>query len=85
MNDAEFLSKAESIVKKYALDHMDKSNPDVNFSVYIVWHCFILGNMKALLSTTLLDGMYYECTYDKNKHVIYLDAYKKIENNVFNV
>lgn len=85
MNDAEFLSRAESIVKKYALDHLDKSDPDVNFAVYIVWHCFILGNMKALLSTTLPDGMYYECTYDKDQNKIYFDAYKKFENRAISV
>lgn len=83
MNDAEFLSECEKLVKKYALDHLDKSDPEIDFNVYIVWHCFILGNMKALLSTTLPDGMYYECTYDRDKNTIYFDAYKKFENIAF--
>ena len=37
---------------------------------------------KALLSTTLYDGMYYELTYHGGNNAIYLDAYKKFENRV---
>ena len=33
-----------------------------------------------LLSSTLHDDMYYEVTYNTNKHEYYLDAYKKFEN-----
>jgi hypothetical protein len=40
----------------------------------------ILQNNKALLSTTLFDGMYYECTYNGDKKEMYVDAYKKWEN-----
>lgn len=35
---------------------------------------------KALLSTTLFDGMYYEITLNGDKFLVYLDAYKKFEN-----
>ena len=38
---------------------------------------FTLGNSKALLSTNLPDGMYYEVTYNVNRDEIYFDAYKK--------
>lgn len=38
-----------------------------------------LQNNKALLSTTLLDGMHYECTYNGDKQELYLDAYKKFD------
>ena len=48
--------------------------------VFIVWMCKTLQNNKALLSTTLFDGMYYEATYYGDKHEAYLDAYKKFEN-----
>jgi hypothetical protein len=39
-----------------------------------------LQNNKALLSTTLPDGMYYELTYNGDKQEIYVDAYKKVDN-----
>ena len=42
--------------------------------------CKTLQNSKALVSTTLPDGMYYELTYNGDKDELYLDAYKKFEN-----
>lgn len=68
------------IVRDYAFDHLDKSDGVVEFDVFVVWQCYILGNAKWLLSTTLKDGMYYEVTFNKAKNEFYLDAYKKFEN-----
>lgn len=64
----------------YVEEHLDKSDPKQEFEVFVVWQCYILGNAKWLLSTTLPDGMYYEVTYNKAKNEFYLDAYKKFEN-----
>ncbi len=68
------------MVLDYAFDHLDKSDGVAMFDVFVVWQCYILGNAKWLLSTTLKDGMYYEVTYNKAKNEFYLDAYKKFEN-----
>lgn len=68
------------IVRDYAFDHIDKSDGVVDFDVFVVWQCYILGNAKWLLSTTLKDGMYYEVTFNKAQNEFYLDAYKKFEN-----
>lgn len=72
--------KAINIVRNYIINHLDKSDEIPEFNVYIVWQCYILGNIKWLISSTLLDGMYYEVTYNKQKDEFYLDAYKKFEN-----
>lgn len=48
--------------------------------VYIVWMCKTLQNSKALLSTNVPDGLYYECTYNGDKEELYLDVYKKWAN-----
>ena len=48
--------------------------------VYVVWFAKTLQNWKALLSTNVSDGMYYEVTYNGDKKEAYLDAYKKWEN-----
>lgn len=48
--------------------------------VFIVWSCKTLQNNKAMVSTTISDGMYYELTYNGDKKELYLDAYKKWEN-----
>ena len=73
---------AKEIVLNYANKHIDKTdNVQITLDdVYIVWFCKTLQNWKALLSTTLPDGMYYEVTYNGDKKEVYLDAYKKFEN-----
>ena len=48
--------------------------------VYVVWLNRTLQNNKALLSTTLTDGMYYEVTYNGDKNEMYFDAYKHVYN-----
>lgn len=72
--------KAIEIIKKYILEHLDKSDETTKFSVYTVWKVKVLQNWKYLLSSTLFDGMYYELTYNGDKKEWYLDAYKKFEN-----
>ena len=52
---------------------------------FIVWSCKTLQNNKALLSTDLPDGMYYEITYNGDKEEFYFDAYKKFENRKFDL
>ena len=71
-----------AIVRKYVEEHLDKTDPEAHFDTYIVWKAKILQNWKYLISTSLLDGMYYELTYNGDKREWYLDAYKKFENRV---
>ena len=73
-------NKAIEIVRKYIEEHLDKSDAIPAFEVYTVWKVKALQNWKYLLSSTLLDGMYYELTYNGDKNEWYLDAYKKFEN-----
>lgn len=72
--------KAINIIKNYIVSHLDKTDPEPYFDVYVVWKCKALQNWKYLLSSTLFDGMYYELTYNGDKKEWYLDAYKKFEN-----
>jgi len=80
MGNKEFIEKAKSLVESYVKEHLDKSDTEPSFEVFVVWNAYILGNIKALLSTTIHDGMYYEVTYNKANNEIYFDAYKKFEN-----
>lgn len=73
-------SKAKEIVRDYIMEHLDKSCATPVFDVFTVWKCKALQNWKFLISSTLPDGMYYELTYNGDKHEWYLDAYKKFEN-----
>lgn len=82
MTDVEFIGKVKQAVADYANEHVDVTD-GVKISsenVYIVWYCKTLQNWKALASTTLPDGMYYELTVNGDKGEMYLDAYKKFEN-----
>ncbi|MBQ2653285.1 MAG: hypothetical protein IJF83_07005 [Methanobrevibacter sp.] len=79
MEDKEFMEKATDMVIEYynSLVEVTDNYQLKETDVYIVWMCSILGNNKALLSTNVPDGLYYEITYDNNKNTFYFDAYKK--------
>lgn len=74
--------RAHSIVLEYIQRHLDKSDDIPPIEVYTVWKCKALQNWKFLISSSLLDGMYYELTFNGDKGEWYLDAYKKFENQV---
>lgn len=80
MDTKKFLEICTDLVRKYTEEHLDKSDGNVDFDVFVVWNCKTLQNNKALLSTTLFDGMYYEVTYNGDKNEIYFDTYKKFQN-----
>lgn len=85
MTDTKFFEFSKNVVRNYVINHLDKSDTLPNFDVYIVWYCKTLQNWKALLSTTLFDGMYYELTLNGDKDEAYLDAYKKWDNNCIKI
>lgn len=85
MKNEKFREKCKQLVKEYTLEHLDKSDDIPEFEVFVVWECKTLQNNKALLSTTLSDGMYYELTYNGDKKELYFDAYKKFENRCINM
>lgn len=70
------------LVSEYFNNHREKTDRFVmtTSDVFIVWSCKTLQNNKAMASTTVSDGMYYEITYNGDKKQIYFDAYKKWEN-----
>lgn len=74
--------RAKQIVVDYFNSHMDKSDKkQISLEdVYVVWFCKTLQNWKALLSTNVRDGMYYEITHNGDKNETYVDVYKKWEN-----
>jgi len=87
MNEKKFFELVKNLVADYTNEHLDKSDGKLIAAddVYVVWYCKTLQNWKALASTTLFDGMYYELTLNGDKQEIYLDAYKKFENRAIKV
>ena len=82
MTDVNFFKLVKEIVRDYTNEHLDPTEGKqiTEDNVYIVWYCKTLQNWKALASTTLSNGMYYELTINGDKNELYLDAYKKFEN-----
>lgn len=74
--------RAKQIVVEYFNSHLDKTDgKQIGLEdVYVVWFCKTLQNWKALLSTNVSDGMYYEITHNGDKNETYVDVYKKWEN-----
>ena len=85
MGTDKFIEQARAFVREYTREHLDNSDSVPAFDVFVVWCCKTLQNNKALLSTTLFDGMYYEVTYNGDKNEFYFDAYKKFENKCITV
>lgn len=84
MPNGTFLDLCKDIVVKYFNEHRDKTDAKgteiTKDDIFVVWSCKILQNNKALVSTTVSDGMYYEITHNGDKNETYVDAYKKWEN-----
>lgn len=82
MTDKEFVGLCKQTVAEYFNIHSDKTDKfRLNIDdVYIVWQCRVLQNWKALVSTAVADGMYYEVTHNGDRNETYIDCYKKWDN-----
>ena len=82
MNEKDFVALVKKTVADYANQNLDKTDGKkiTEDDVFIVWMCKTLQNSKAMASTTLFGGMYYELTLNGNKQELYVDAYKKWQN-----
>ncbi len=82
MGNDTFFDLCKREVVEYFNQHADKTDHKkiTEDDVFIVWACKTLQNNKALVSTTVPDGMYYEVTYDGDKQQAYVDVYKKWQN-----
>lgn len=76
---------AEDFNLKFLQDpERDMRQPLVKGSdFYVVWFAKTLGNWKALVSTDILSGQYWEVTYNGAKNESYVDHYAKVSNNAY--
>ena len=85
MQEREFVSLCRKAVVDYfnsQADSTDKNGKITEDDVYVVWLTKALQNNKAVLSTSVPDGMYYEFTWNGDRKEGYLDVYKKWKNVV---
>lgn len=82
MGNDKFVELCKQVVVDYFNENSDKTEKKeiTEDDVFIVWSCKTLQNNKALVSTNVSDGMYYEITFNGDEKELYLDAYKKWEN-----
>lgn len=55
------------------------------YSIYVTWFSKTLRNFKALVSTSIPDGAYYEVTFDGRNGIAYVDCYKKFDQRTIPV
>lgn len=85
MDSYKFMIACKNMIIDYFTKHKDTTDKEIQMKiedVFVVWTCKALQNNKTLLSTKMPDGLYYEITYNGDKHEAYVDVYKKWENFV---
>ena len=73
MNNNYFLEQAKKCVEQ-------TTNEVLAEEMYIVWFCKTLQNWKALVSTDVINGVYWEVTHNGDKNETYVDTYFKSSN-----
>ena len=83
----DFPQLAKQIVHDTAIElGAKKENAEFSIKdVYVVWFAYTLGNWKALVSTSLSDGRYYEVTHRVNSGMAFVDTYRKTHNKVVHI
>ena len=73
MNNNYFLEQAKKCVEQ-------TTNEVLAEEMYIVWFCKTLQNWKALVSTDVINGVYWEVTHNGDTNETYVDMYTKTNN-----
>ena len=84
MTEKIFFKLIKSTIVNYFNENVNKNDNKriTEDDVYVVWSCRTLQNYKALASTTVSDGIYYEITHNGDKNETYFDVYERLENFV---
>lgn len=79
MEQRDFMTRAKQLVVDYFNSHVDATDGKKLTMKDVFIECFskTLQNWRALVSTTVSNGMYYEITYNGDKKETYLNVYKK--------
>lgn len=85
----DYPQQAKEFVYAWAVDGLGVLKEYPKFwvdDVYVVWFNYTLGGWKALCSTSLPDGRYYEVTHKPDRDgsdggaVTFIDTYRKTHN-----
>lgn len=77
--EQEFNRTVKKIISEYLDCKIEK--------VYCVWQCKTLQHVKGLFSANVSNakGLYWEATYNGLTNELYLDRYKKEENQAIKI
>ena len=73
MDNDIFLKRAKKCVADSVVELIEED-------LYIVWFCKTLQNWKALISTDVINGLYWEVIHNGDKNETYVDMYTKANN-----
>lgn len=73
---------AKRLVYNQIFNETDQMDFDKN-NLKLVWYCKTLQNWKALVVDVRVGGLFYEITHNGDKAETYVDAYKKVSNNIY--
>lgn len=85
----DYPQRAKELVFEWAASGLgvEKEHPRFSINdVYVVWFNYTLGGWKALCSTSIPDGRYYEVTHKPDHDgsdgsaVTFIDTYRKTHN-----
>ena len=84
MTEKNFFKLIKSTIVNYFNENVNKNDNKriTEDDVYVVWSCRTLQNYKALASTKISYGIYYEITHNGDKNETYFDVYERLENFV---
>lgn len=72
------IKTAKQVVADYFEEH---TGPKVAVDdLYLVWFCKTLKNYKVMISTDVVNDIYFEVTFNGETNEIYLDVYTKQHN-----
>jgi len=80
----QYIKKAKALVAETFNQRFETSDMQtIPEDFYIVWFVKVLGNWKAMVSTDIVNGFYWEVTYNGVKQETYVDQYIKDVNRGF--
>ena len=81
MDSGTFINACRGLVLQYVIGQDEYKykvlGPE---DIYVVWSTKVLHHNKALLSTPISDGLYFEVTYNGVENEYYFDVYSKDVN-----
>lgn len=87
MDSDKFIDIARMLVTEYVSPSEENyiRSDFIKETTFVVWSSKVLQNNKAVIGVSVGSGMYFEVTYNGEKEELYLDAYKKEKNQVYDL